>query len=326
MFANHLGNEMKFRGKLLLTAMLVAAGLVLSALPSAAAEMPSDQSARALDALDRAVKNTEIPHQNSRASSSARSSVEAGHNVDSKSAVRAIRIVDRGAEVDLPGGTLQVRFHDDSVQKADASRGPLTVFGSKSSDYNYATGSTGGRLAGYTIINSAKKSSFGYELLVNGAPAILESRSNGSVAVYSNDGTLVNVILPPWAVDATGKDLPTSYSVNGNILQQDINLRGAAFPVVADPRTACDAWFCTVEFNKSETKTIADNGWQATGVVSLGCGLLTPGMAVLCGAIGGALTIAASQAHNQGDCVGIRTYRWTSQISFPVIYNGSNCR
>ncbi|UKA59793.1 hypothetical protein [Arthrobacter sp. FW306-2-2C-D06B] len=307
--------------------MLVAAGLLVSALPSAAAELPSDQSARALSALERAVEHSEIAHQDSSARAAARSSVDGERKVDSQSTLgRSIRLVDRGTEVDLPGATLQIRFRDDSVQEAAASNGTLTVFGSKSSDYNYAAGSINGRLAGYTIINSANKSSFEYEFLVNGAPAVLEPRSNGGVAVYSVDGTLVNAILPAWAVDATDKNLSTSYSVNGNILRQEVNLQGATFPVVADPQTACDPWFCTVEFNRSETKTIADNGWQATGVISIGCGLLTPGMAVLCGAIGGAVTITASQAHNQGECVGIRTPRFAGQVSFPVIYNGSNCR
>lgn len=307
--------------------MLVATGLFVSAFPSTAAERPSDQSAKALSALERAVNHTGLAYHNSLTRSAPLSSVERRRSADLQlTPERSIRLVDRGTEADLPGGTLQIRFRDDSVQRADASNGTLTVFGSKSSNYNYAAGSIDGRLAGYTIINSANKSSFEYEFLVNGVPAVLEPRSNGGVAIYSNDGVLVNAILPAWAVDATGKNLPTSYSIDGNVLRQDVNLRGATFPVVADPRTACDPLFCTVEFNRSETKTIADNGWQATGVISLGCALLTPGMAVLCGAIGGAVTITASQAHNQGECLGIRAPRFASQAAFPVIYNGGNCR
>lgn len=204
----------------------------MSALPSTAAELPSDQSARALRALERAVEHAEIAHSNSSVSSEARSCVEGKREVDAQSfQERSVRLVDQGTEADLPGATLQIRFHDDSVQEAEASSGTLTVFGSKVSEYNYAAGSVGGRLAGYTIINSANKSSFEYEFLINGAPAVLEARNNGGVAVYSTDGTLVNAILPAWAVDATGKNLPTSYSIKGNILRQDVNLQGATFPV-----------------------------------------------------------------------------------------------
>jgi Protein of unknown function (DUF2599) len=42
-------------------------------------------------------------------------------------------------------------------------------------------------------------------------------------------------IVKPWAKDANGKELKTSYSVKGNILTQNIDLAGAVFPVVADP-------------------------------------------------------------------------------------------
>jgi hypothetical protein len=44
------------------------------------------------------------------------------------------------------------------------------------------------------------------------------------------------IIAKPWAKDANGKDLKTSYSIeNGNILRQKIDLKEAVFPVVADP-------------------------------------------------------------------------------------------
>ncbi|WP_127549896.1 hypothetical protein [Actinoplanes sp. OR16] len=39
----------------------------------------------------------------------------------------------------------------------------------------------------------------------------------------------------PWAVDANGNELPTSYSVNGTTLSQTVDTLGAAFPIVADP-------------------------------------------------------------------------------------------
>ena len=42
-------------------------------------------------------------------------------------------------------------------------------------------------------------------------------------------------IAKPWAKDNNGKDLPTSYSVNGNNLRQTIDFTGAVFPVTADP-------------------------------------------------------------------------------------------
>lgn len=46
-------------------------------------------------------------------------------------------------------------------------------------------------------------------------------------------------LAAPWAVDANGKSLPTSYEVSGNVVRQIINTEGAAFPIVADP----DLWW-----------------------------------------------------------------------------------
>jgi hypothetical protein len=43
-------------------------------------------------------------------------------------------------------------------------------------------------------------------------------------------------IAKPWAKDNNGKDLKTWYTIEkGNILRQNIDLKGAVFPVVADP-------------------------------------------------------------------------------------------
>jgi hypothetical protein len=50
-------------------------------------------------------------------------------------------------------------------------------------------------------------------------------------------GTKVTLgrIHEPWAIDAEGKQLPTSYSLEGNVLIQRVDTTGAVFPVVADP-------------------------------------------------------------------------------------------
>jgi hypothetical protein len=39
----------------------------------------------------------------------------------------------------------------------------------------------------------------------------------------------------PWAVDAAGKQLATSYTFTGNTITQNVDTTGATFPVVADP-------------------------------------------------------------------------------------------
>ena len=50
------------------------------------------------------------------------------------------------------------------------------------------------------------------------------------------EGTeLITYFQSPWAVDSNGNELPTSLSVDGNSVVQQVNTAGAVFPVVADP-------------------------------------------------------------------------------------------
>jgi Protein of unknown function (DUF2599) len=71
------------------------------------------------------------------------------------------------------------------------------------------------------------------------------------------------VIAKPWAKDANGIDLKTSYSiVSGNILRQKIELKGAVFPVVADPLWCGDqisstSWFWNTSGNPPNQWTLS---------------------------------------------------------------------
>jgi len=84
----------------------------------------------------------------------------------------------------------------------------------------------------------------------------------------------VATIHTPWALDADGKSLPTTYAYANGSLTQKINTTGAAFPVVADP-WATSGLFLYVHFSRVETFKIY-NAWklgtpQETAVI---CGLL----------------------------------------------------
>ena len=59
--------------------------------------------------------------------------------------------------------------------------------------------------------------------------------TDGSVRFYDSDGNETSGILPPWAVDADGEPIATSYRLEGSTLVQTVDHHGAAYPVVADP-------------------------------------------------------------------------------------------
>jgi len=71
-----------------------------------------------------------------------------------------------------------------------------------------------------------------------GAHATVEP--DGSVAVRLPEGDLVGGYQTPWAYDALGRTVATSFSLDGDTLIQTVAFDEAtAFPVIADPS---DAW------------------------------------------------------------------------------------
>lgn len=59
---------------------------------------------------------------------------------------------------------------------------------------------------------------------------------DGGAVVRNSDGDLAGSFAAPWAVDANGQSVSTSYSIEGNTLIQRVNFTAnTAFPVVADP-------------------------------------------------------------------------------------------
>ncbi len=64
--------------------------------------------------------------------------------------------------------------------------------------------------------------------------AELEQIAPAKMEVASETQQLAKVGVP-WAIDAKGKALPTRYELSGETLTQVVDLRGAVFPVTADP-------------------------------------------------------------------------------------------
>ena len=57
----------------------------------------------------------------------------------------------------------------------------------------------------------------------------------GSVTFTDSDGNAAGGIAAPWAFDADGTEVPTSYSLDGDTLVQTVQHQGAVYPVLADP-------------------------------------------------------------------------------------------
>ena len=90
-----------------------------------------------------------------------------------------------------------------------------------------------------TVIPSAASSStITYPMSLPAGASLLPDGQGGYDVVLNANSPVAQVIAQinaPWAKDANGKMLPTSYTVSGTTLTQTIKTAGATFPVVADP-------------------------------------------------------------------------------------------
>lgn len=120
-------------------------------------------------------------------------------------------------------------------------------------------------------------------------------------------GAMVGYIYQPWARDAAGRMLATSYSWNGRQLIQHVDLSGARFPVQADPHYTCSWTGCEVQFNKHETQVLAYGSTVASWV---------PWLTIA----GRYMWVWAAIALAQGKCIKIRNALWV------YIYSGGYCR
>lgn len=87
------------------------------------------------------------------------------------------------------------------------------------------------------IENSTASEEYAYQLAFP-AEYHLETTADGGAQIVDGQGAQKVVFEPAWAKDASGQDIPTFYSVDGNTLTQVVEHQSAddvVYPIVADP-------------------------------------------------------------------------------------------
>jgi hypothetical protein len=95
---------------------------------------------------------------------------------------------------------------------------------------------------GVQIINVAKKRQASVQTsIVTDVPegANWLALPDGGLRLDGANGAPIMVVDAPWAVDAHGVSLPTSFTVENGTITQVVDTAGAVFPVVSDP----SAWW-----------------------------------------------------------------------------------
>ena len=163
--------------------------------------------------------------------------------------------------------------------------------------------------------------------------ASLEPSADGSIDIVDQFGSTVAFVAPPWAIDATGRPLATSFEVRGNTIVQHVDHRDATYPVVADPWVQGDCgWVtCTIRFDRATTRNVRDAG--ALIAISAGaCSVVSGPAGVICGASiapsAGLIALAAQRFHEEGKCLGIKFTKNFPPFAWPVSYSRGymNCR
>ncbi|WP_186315334.1 DUF2599 domain-containing protein [Curtobacterium sp. BH-2-1-1] len=115
-----------------------------------------------------------------------------------------------------------------------------------------STREDGSVVIGTTIESASAPSEYSYPINVDGAAADLTVEDDGSVTVSDDAGDVITHFLAPWALDAAGADVSTRYEVDGNVLTQVVDHKGASYPVVADPTSS--KYFSKVVVDKTSSK------------------------------------------------------------------------
>lgn len=160
---------------------------------------------------------------------------------------------------------------------------------------------------------------------------VAEYRADGGItlvrpAAAQQDGLLADTVIAdinaPWAVDANGVNIPTSYSFDGKTLTQTIDLSAVtAFPVVADPKVDWMGYFVRLTYSKAETRNMRDQGIIIGAIVGAGATISLaagPAAPAIIAAVYAASTVAvgviaatASNAVGDGKCL---------QLDIPSMY------
>jgi hypothetical protein len=172
----------------------------------------------------------------------------------------------------------------------------------------------------HTVISEAKAAQDVEYVFADLTPELNE---DGSVSLFATatteEGSIqlsVGAIDAPWAADADGDALATSYRVEGNSVIQEVAVdENTAFPIVSDPafQGDCGIVTCTIRFDRAWTKRIRDFGGDA-GLIA---GAIATAAASVAGPVGAAVGAAA------GVIVGVRANIFSTQAG--DFYSNGNC-
>lgn len=137
-------------------------------------------------------------------------------------------------------------------------------------DITHVVADRGNGLVGIaTVIESATATErFPYDFSADVGITAELGEVNGGILFLQGDD-VVGGVLPPWAIDANGADVPTHYEVADGTIVQVVEHAGAgfAYPIVADPTYYGESLIDYVTATSSPWEAhVYTSGWWATNI------------------------------------------------------------
>lgn len=177
--------------------------------------------------------------------------------------------------------------------------GRLAVYQGTAADASTAVETNSDGLSVITVLGGADApTDYAYPLSIPDGGAI-QSTDAGGYVITDSTGIAVATISAPWATDANGTSLPTSYTLNGKTLVQHVDTTNAVFPVTSDPHVTLSCHFpwtdCHFDISRDLTKSLwaklgrFDHASSAAlaGAFALACTPAAGFGAAVCAVIGG---------------------------------------
>ncbi|HSW66222.1 MAG TPA: hypothetical protein VLI54_03735 [Bacillota bacterium] len=164
----------------------------------------------------------------------------------------------------------------------------VVAYSSNNGSANAVQAEDDGSVRMLTVIdNKTAPRTYDYKITVPDGGRI-ELTSDGGAAVLDVDNQVLSHVNAPWATDAKGKQIKTWFTTDGDTLTQHVkhNVRGVAYPVMADPHFDWHWYGVSMYINQTEANklsaivtggggaaTIATLLTGGTGAVAIGLGV-----------------------------------------------------
>ncbi|MBE1490777.1 hypothetical protein [Plantactinospora soyae] len=284
-----------------LVAAMVAVGTGLTAAPAmAAANDPAAITSLAAAAADRAAAT-----EGMKAAATPGTKVEfAVPVVEGRVDVRLPKDATAAVTIQVGSATIAMELPSVGAAKAHRTSADTTVRDGRKTDLVLRHAADVAQVMTVLTDDTAPTS---YVYRFRGAELV--ALPQGAVAVFQDNQAAgvsghAALVRAPWATDATGKSLPTSYAVEGEYLTQRIDTTGAVFPVVADPSVDVESVLppvAVITLNPADQRIILSSGGAAVGagLGALMCSSFPVVGQALCAAAGALIVTAVSEAFKE---------------------------